>query len=156
MCHIGTAHTRHQFTTAITPTGSSHLGSEACTGSCQQAVTGEQAPCIGNGVIGEHILAETVPFGFVAQIEAVLTALYGAEEYLKINTSEESHMTVSDRRAGTSHNGLATKFATSILGVVNPHRSRRSAFPQGSVCPTLLQFCYGHIHTIGVHCWCKT
>ena len=156
MCHVGTAHTWHQFATAITPAGSSYLGSEACTGSCQKAVTREQAPGIGDGVVGKHILAETVPFGIVAQIETVLTALYGAEENVKVNTSEESHVAITDGSAGASHHSLTAKFASSILDIVNPHRSRRSTFPQRGVCPTLLQFGNGHVHTIGMNHRCQT
>ena len=147
MCNIGTAHTGHQFATAITPTGSSHLWSEARTGSCQQAVTGEQAPCIGNGVIGEHILAETVPFGGMAQIKAVLTALYGAEEDIEIHTAEEEHMTITGSSRCTAHNGLTTEFAT-IFGI-NPHRRWRGTFP--CIGTPFLQLCNRHIHTVCMH-----
>ena len=151
MGNVSTAHTGHQFATAITPAFAAHFGSEACTCPCQETVAGEQAPCIGDGVIGEHILAETIPFGGVAQIETVLTTLYGTEENFIVDTTEECHMTVSDGRTGTAHYGLATEFASAVLGIVHPYGCRCSTLPLGRGNIALLQFADRHVHGIGVH-----
>ena len=155
MCHIGTAHTRHQFATAIAPSCAPHLWSKACSCPCQKAIARQQAPGVGDGVVRQHVLTEPVPFGSVAQIEAVLTSLYGTEEDIEIHTAEEEHMTISGSSRCAAHYGLTMQFASAIL-TIHPYRCWRGTLPQGGICPTLLQFAYGHIHTIGVHCWRQT
>lgn len=65
-------------------------------------------------MIGEHIAAEAVPGGLVAEVKAVLAARYGAEEDVKVHTAQEEYMAVAYGSAAAAHYGLAHELASAL------------------------------------------
>ena len=106
MGDIGAAHARHQFAAAIAPSFTSHLGSEASTGTSQQLIARQDTPRVGDGVVGEHVLAEAVPLGLVAQVEAVLLTADGTEEDVVVDSSKEKYVAVARCGAGAADDSV--------------------------------------------------
>ena len=124
MCYVGCAYAWHKLAATIAPSFTVCFGGQACSGACQQTVTGQESPRVGDSVIGKHILAEFVPFGGVTQVHVVLFSFDCAEEYIVVDTAKEHYMAVSHRCASAAYNSLQYLFAFAICGVVSPRLSR--------------------------------
>ena len=146
MGDIGGAYPGHRLATTVQPASCPPVGGEAGTGTGQSLVTGQQGPGVGDGVVGQDFLPEPVPPGFMAQVHAVLTALYGTEEDVVIHASEEEDVTVAHRCTGAAHHGLQ---AAPRLPFTQG-QGWGGTVPVGGTPASLTEFCQGHIHTIGI------